>query len=138
MSLAALADAASIAQHPTGDILVFLTGREEIDRCLQQISDYQHRCVGPWPSLQKLTDVAHSLRLPQGAPLIKAYPLHSGLSTESQIAVFEPAPPRTRKVIVSTNVAEASVTIDGIKFVVDSGLVKVRSLYTFILTTRRH
>ncbi|GAA5996462.1 uncharacterized protein JCM10292_007626 [Rhodotorula paludigena] len=95
-------------KHPTGDILVFLTGREEIDRCLQQISDYQHR-------------------LPQGAPLIKAYPLHSGLSTESQIAVFEPAPPRTRKVIVSTNVAEASVTIDGIKFVVDSGLVKLRS-----------
>ncbi|GJN88407.1 hypothetical protein Rhopal_001373-T1 [Rhodotorula paludigena] len=70
---------------------------------------------------------ASAALLPQGAPLIKAYPLHSGLSTESQIAVFEPAPPRTRKVIVSTNVAEASVTIDGIKFVVDSGLVKLRS-----------
>ncbi|BGP06196.1 hypothetical protein JCM10049v2_002015 [Rhodotorula toruloides] len=95
-------------KHPVGDILVFLTGRDEIDRCLQQIADYQHR-------------------LPQGAPLIKAFPLHSGLSTESQIAVFEPPSPRTRKVIVSTNIAEASVTIDGIKFVVDSGLVKLRS-----------
>ncbi|BGP46208.1 hypothetical protein JCM10450v2_002048 [Rhodotorula kratochvilovae] len=95
-------------KHPVGDILVFLTGRDEIDRCLQQIADYQHR-------------------LPQGAPAIKAYPLHSGLSTESQIAVFEPPPPRTRKVIVSTNIAEASVTIDGIKFVVDSGLVKLRA-----------
>ncbi|GAA5876533.1 hypothetical protein JCM8547_009418 [Rhodosporidiobolus lusitaniae] len=95
-------------KQPAGDILVFLTGREEIDRCLQQISDYQHR-------------------LPQGAPAIKALPLHSGLSTEAQISVFEPAPPRARKVIVSTNVAEASVTIDGIKYVVDSGLVKLRS-----------
>lgn len=66
-----------------------------------------------------------SCRLPQGAPVLKALPLHSGLSTESQIAVFEPPPPRTRKVIVSTNVAEASVTIDGVKYVVDSGLVKV-------------
>ncbi|GAA5951810.1 hypothetical protein JCM8115_005246 [Rhodotorula mucilaginosa] len=95
-------------KQPPGDILVFLTGRDDIDRCLQHISDYQHR-------------------LPQGAPLIKALPLHSGLSTESQIAVFEPAPPRTRKAIVSTNVAEASVTIDGVKYVVDSGLVKLRS-----------
>lgn len=43
------------------------------------------------------------------------------------MAVFDPAPPRTRKVIVSTNVAEASITIEGIKYVVDSGLVKLRS-----------
>lgn len=78
-------------------------------------------------------DLAHRRRLPQGAPLIKAYPLHSGLSTESQIAVFEPAPPRTRKVIVSTNIAEASVTIDGIKYVVDSGLVKVRANFSLCL-----
>ncbi|BGP14033.1 hypothetical protein JCM10213_005618 [Rhodosporidiobolus nylandii] len=95
-------------KHPAGDILVFLTGREEIDRCLQQMPDYTHR-------------------LPSGAPALKALPLHSGLSTEAQISVFEPAPPRTRKVVVSTNVAEASVTIDGIKYVVDSGLVKLRS-----------
>ncbi|GAA5907970.1 hypothetical protein JCM5296_000774 [Sporobolomyces johnsonii] len=95
-------------KHPPGDILVFLTGREEIDRCLQHIADYLHR-------------------LPQGSPALKAFPLHSGLSTEAQMAVFEPPPPRTRKVIVSTNVAEASVTIDGIKYVVDSGLVKLRS-----------
>ncbi|GAA5965435.1 hypothetical protein JCM21900_001889 [Sporobolomyces salmonicolor] len=95
-------------QQPPGDILVFLTGREEIDRCLQHIADGLHR-------------------LPQGSPALKAFPLHSGLSTEAQMAVFEPPPPRTRKVIVSTNVAEASVTIDGIKYVVDSGLVKLRS-----------
>lgn len=43
------------------------------------------------------------------------------------MAVFEPAPPCSRKVILSTNVAEASVTIEGIKYVVDSGLVKLKS-----------
>ncbi|KZT66720.1 P-loop containing nucleoside triphosphate hydrolase protein [Daedalea quercina L-15889] len=53
--------------------------------------------------------------------------LHAGLSTEEQLAVFEPAERGSRKVIVSTNIAEASVTIDGIKFVVDSGFVKIRT-----------
>ncbi|SCV69095.1 BQ2448_2115 [Microbotryum intermedium] len=94
-------------KYPPGDILVFLTGREEIDRCLQQLADNMNR-------------------MPSGSADLRALPLHSGLSTESQMAVFDPPPPRTRKVIVSTNVAEASVTIDGIKYVVDSGLVKVR------------
>ncbi|GAA5900695.1 uncharacterized protein JCM6883_002924 [Sporobolomyces salmoneus] len=95
-------------KHPQGDILVFLTGREEIDRCLQMISDYLHR-------------------LPQGSPPLSFLPLHSGLSTEAQLAAFEPPARGSRKVIVSTNVAEASVTIEGIKFVVDSGLVKLKS-----------
>ncbi|GAA5953837.1 hypothetical protein JCM3765_000665 [Sporobolomyces pararoseus] len=95
-------------KHPQGDILVFLTGREEIDRCLQMISDYLHR-------------------LPQGSPPLSFLPLHSGLSTEAQLAAFEPPPRGTRKVVVSTNVAEASVTIEGIRFVVDSGLVKLKS-----------
>jgi ATP-dependent RNA helicase DDX35 len=53
-------------------------------------------------------------------------PLHAGLSTEEQLRVFQPAERGTRKVIISTNIAEASVTIDGIKFVVDSGFVKAR------------
>jgi len=52
-------------------------------------------------------------------------PLYAGLPSDQQLAVFEPAPENSRKVIVSTNVAEASVTIDGIVYVVDSGFVKV-------------
>lgn len=56
-------------------------------------------------------------------------PLHAGLSTEEQLRIFEAAERGTRKVIVSTNIAEASVTIDGIKFVVDPGFVKA---WTFI------
>ncbi|KAJ3881529.1 P-loop containing nucleoside triphosphate hydrolase protein [Lentinula edodes] len=59
-------------------------------------------------------------------PILVPLPLHAGLTTEEQLAVFEPAQRGTRKVIVSTNIAEASVTIEGIKFVIDSGFVKIR------------
>ena len=73
-------------------------------------------------------DLRTARRLPMGASELLPLGLHSGLTTEMQMAVFDPPPPRTRKVILSTNVAEASVTIEGIKYVVDSGLVKVRHL----------
>jgi len=42
-----------------------------------------------------------------------------------QMQVFEPSPPDSRKVVVATNIAEASITIEGVKFVVDCGFVKV-------------
>lgn len=52
--------------------------------------------------------------------------LHAGLTTDEQLQVFVPGERGTRKVIVSTNIAEASVTIEGVKFVVDCGFVKIR------------
>ena len=51
-------------------------------------------------------------------------PLHSGLSIVDQEKVFDIAPPGLRKCIISTNIAETSVTIDGIRFIIDSGKVK--------------
>lgn len=95
-------------QEGEGDILVFLTGREEIDTALQLISE---RVATLHPKAQALL------------PL----PLYSGLTTDQQMYVFEPAPENTRKVIVSTNIAEASVTIDGIVYVVDCGFAKLRA-----------
>lgn len=91
-----------------GDILVFLTGREEIDQAVQAIAE-------------------RAGDLPRGSQSIMALPLYAGLSTEQQMYVFEEAPENTRKVIVSTNIAEASVTIDGIVYVIDSGFVKLRA-----------
>ncbi|KAL8854692.1 MAG: hypothetical protein Q9221_000474 [Calogaya cf. arnoldii] len=91
-----------------GDILVFMTGREEIDTTIQMI-----------------TGGAASLH-PKAASIL-ALPLYAGLSTEQQLYVFEPAPDHTRKVIVSTNLAEASVTVQGCVFVVDCGFVKLRA-----------
>src|SRR5258708_5089425 len=60
-------------------------------------------------------------------------PLHAGLSTVDQLAIFHPSPPGSRKVVVATNIAEASVTIDGVKWVVDCGFVKVRTIPEIIL-----
>ena len=95
-------------QEADGDILVFLTGREEIDRAVQLLSE---RAATLHPKTQALQ------------PL----PLFAGLTTEEQMYVFEPAAEHTRKVIFSTNIAEASVTIDGIVYVIDTGFVKLRA-----------
>ncbi|OBT75854.1 ATP-dependent RNA helicase DDX35 [Pseudogymnoascus sp. 05NY08] len=95
-------------KEPEGDILVFLTGREEIDKAVQAISE-------------------RSAQLHPRADTMMPLPLYAGLSTDQQMYVFEPAPENTRKVIFSTNIAEASVTIDGIIYVVDSGFVKFRA-----------
>ncbi|KAH5246694.1 hypothetical protein HBI42_133680 [Parastagonospora nodorum] len=91
-----------------GDILVFLTGREEIDDAIDLLGD---RIADMSSKQQKLLTL----------------PLYAGLSTEEQMFVFQKAPTNTRKVILSTNIAEASVTIDHIVYVIDSGYVKLRT-----------
>lgn len=95
-------------KEPDGDILVFLTGREEIDAAIQAISE-------------------RAAQLHPRAQTILPLPLYAGLSTEQQMYVFEDAPENTRKVIFSTNIAEASITIEGIIYVVDCGFVKLRA-----------
>ena len=95
------------ASEPEGDILLFLTGREEIDNAVQLIAE-------------------RSQDLHPKSAALMPLPLFAGLTSEQQLYVFEPAPENTRKVIVSTNIAEASVTIDGIVYVIDCGFVKLR------------
>ncbi|KAH6950611.1 P-loop containing nucleoside triphosphate hydrolase protein [Fusarium avenaceum] len=95
-------------QEGEGDILVFLTGREEIDNAIQAVSERLMDLNPKYGSLMPL-------------------PLYAGLSTEQQMYVFDKPSEGTRKVVFSTNIAEASVTIDGIVFVVDSGFVKLRA-----------
>ncbi|KAJ5880631.1 ATP-dependent RNA helicase DHX35 [Penicillium subrubescens] len=95
-------------QESEGDVLLFLTGREEIDRAIQLISE-------------------RAANLNPNAPSLLTLPLYAGLTTDQQMYVFEPAPENTRKVIVSTNIAEASVTIDGIVYVIDCGFAKLRA-----------
>ena len=57
---------------------------------------------------------------------ILIYPLFAGLNIDRQLDVFTPTPHNKRKIIVSTNIAEASVTIDNIAFVIDSCFVKLK------------
>lgn len=96
------------SQEGEGDILVFLTGREEIDYCVQAVSE-------------------RALDLDSRVDKIMALPLYAGLSTEQQMYVFDKPSENTRKVVFSTNIAEASVTIDGIVHVIDCGFVKQRA-----------
>ncbi|EMS49798.1 putative pre-mRNA-splicing factor ATP-dependent RNA helicase [Triticum urartu] len=92
--------------QPEGDILLFLTGQEEID----------HACN----SLHERMKV-----LGNDVPELLVNPVYSALPTEMQSKIFEPAPPGKRKVVVATNIAEASITIDGIYYVVDPGFAKL-------------
>lgn len=94
--------------EPPGDILLFLTGQEEIDTACQILED----------RMKKLGDEA-----PELIPL----PVYSALPSELQTRIFEPAPPGARKVVIATNIAEASLTIDGIYYVVDPGFAKVKA-----------
>lgn len=98
--------------EPEGDILVFLTGREEIDTLMQLIAD-------------------RGLTSPDSTVKLLSYPLYAGLPTEQQMYVFEPTPEHTRKVICATNIAEASVTIEGIVYVIDVGYSKLRAFNPF-------
>lgn len=88
-----------------GDILVFLTGQDEIETMQESIEEACER-LG---SLVKKLIVC---------------PIYANLPSELQSKIFEPTPPDCRKVVLATNIAETSITIDGIAYVIDPGYVK--------------
>lgn len=91
--------------EPSGDILVFLTGQEEIDTSCEILFE-RMKALGP------------------SVPELIILPVYSALPSEMQTKIFEPTPAGSRKVILATNIAETSITIDGIYYVVDPGFVK--------------
>ncbi|XP_044494910.1 probable pre-mRNA-splicing factor ATP-dependent RNA helicase DEAH9 isoform X1 [Mangifera indica] len=94
-------------QEPPGDILVFLTGQDDIDT-----------------AVHLLTEEARTNRKNSSGLII--LPLYSGLSRAEQELVFSPTSRGKRKVVISTNIAETSLTLEGIVYVVDSGFSKQR------------
>ncbi|KAK3922630.1 Pre-mRNA-splicing factor ATP-dependent RNA helicase DHX16 [Frankliniella fusca] len=93
------------ATQPLGDILVFLTGQEEIETC-QEILQERVKRLG-----SKLKELL-------------ILPVYSNLPSEMQAKIFEPTPPGARKVVLATNIAETSLTIDNIIYVIDPGFCK--------------
>lgn len=94
--------------QPLGDILVFFTGQEEIETA-EEILKHRTRGLG--------TKIAELI----------ICPIYANLPTELQAKIFEPTPEGARKVVLATNIAETSLTIDGIKYVIDPGFCKMKS-----------
>ena len=99
-----------------GDILLFLTGQDEIEDACRKIKIEADDLIN---------------RDPDAVGPLVCIPLYSSLSSRQQERIFDPPPPRRkpdgpagRKVIVATNIAETSLTIDGIVYVVDPGFSK--------------
>ena len=86
----------------SGSLLVFLPGQAEIRRVNQQLAD----------ALGSRSDIL-------------LCPLHGELDLTAQRAAIEPAPKGLRKVVLATNIAETSLTIDGVRVVIDAGLARV-------------
>ena len=97
-----------LSQPLSGDILVFLTGQEEIEAVNET-----------------LTHITKALGT-KISELVLA-PIYASLPSEMQSKIFSPTPRGARKCVLATNIAETSITIDGIIYVIDPGLVKQKS-----------
>ncbi|XP_043723741.1 probable pre-mRNA-splicing factor ATP-dependent RNA helicase DEAH4 isoform X1 [Telopea speciosissima] len=95
-------------REPEGDVLIFMTGQDDIEKLVK-----------------KLEERVQSLE--EGSCMdAVVLPLHGSLPPEMQVRVFNRAPPNCRRFIVATNIAETSLTVDGVVYVIDSGYVKQR------------
>ncbi|PIO54518.1 helicase protein, partial [Teladorsagia circumcincta] len=93
-------------EEPLSDhFLVFLTGREEIECAVKKLKELNEHFTSP----------------------IYPVPLFAAMSSVAQMKAFEPPPESHRKVVLATNIAETSLTIPGIRVVIDSGKVKTRT-----------
>ena len=93
--------------YPPGDILVFMTGQEDVEAT----------CAAVAERLGALGD---------GVPPLLLLPMYSQLPADLQAKIFECAAHEQRKCVVSTNVAETSLTVDGVRYVVDCGYCKLK------------
>ncbi|GAO47206.1 hypothetical protein G7K_1416-t1 [Saitoella complicata NRRL Y-17804] len=91
--------------QPKGDILVFLTGQDEIDAAAENLMETAKKLGGKIGELM-------------------ICPIYANLPSELQARIFEPTPEGARKVVLATNIAETSITIDGVVYVIDPGFVK--------------
>ncbi|WZZ45797.1 hypothetical protein YC2023_042056 [Brassica napus] len=97
-------------REPEGDILIFMTGQDDIEKLVSKLEE-KVRSLAEGSCMDAII-----------------YPLHGSLPPEMQVTVrvFSPPPPNCRRFIVATNIAETSLTVDGVVYVIDSGYVKQR------------
>ena len=96
-----------------GDILVFLPGQAEIERCFELLNNSQHLN----------TSTPHHLN-PSPPQHLTIHPLYGNLSPEDQHRAIAPSAPGERKIVIATPIAETSITIEGVRVVIDAGLCR--------------
>ena len=97
-----------ISQPLDGDVLLFLTGQEEIETA-NEILAHRSKVLG-----NKIAELI-------------LCPIYANLPSDQQAKIFEDTPKKARKVVLATNIAETSLTINGIKYVIDTGFNKETS-----------
>ncbi|XP_034251068.1 pre-mRNA-splicing factor ATP-dependent RNA helicase PRP16 [Thrips palmi] len=104
---AAVKQALQIHLQPTvGDILIFMPGQEDIEVTCEVLAE-------------RLGEL-------ENAPALSILPIYSQLPSDLQAKIFQKSPENIRKCVVATNIAETSLTVDGIIFVVDAGYCKLK------------
>lgn len=96
-----------------GDVLVFLTGQETVESLLHLVQSWS-------------ATMAKDVQLSKTLPKLLVLPLYAALPSDLQQRVFQPTPKFTRKIILATNIAETSITVPGIRHVIDTGKAKQR------------
>ena len=116
-----------------GDILVFLPGQAEIERCFELLSNSQHLTTsGGALASARLLPLARARSAPTTSQPITTttphhltiHPLYGNLSPENQRRAIAPSAPGERKIVIATPIAETSITIEGVRVVIDSGLCR--------------
>ena len=112
-----------------GDILVFLPGQAEIERCFELLSKSQH--LNPSTSQPITTTPSQHLNTSPSQPIntstsqhLTIHPLYGNLSPEDQRRAIAPSAPGERKIVIATPIAETSITIEGVRVVIDAGLCR--------------
>ena len=112
-----------------GDILVFLPGQAEIERCYELLSKSQHFTASPSQPIN--TSTHQHLNTTTSQPIttttphhLTIHPLYGNLSPEDQRRAIAPSAPGERKIVIATPIAETSITIEGVRVVIDAGLCR--------------
>ena len=128
--IAAAAASTTIAAYKKndGDILVFLPGQAEIERCYELLSKSQHFTASPSQPINTSTHQHLTTSTSQPTTTtphhLTIHPLYGNLSPEDQRRAIAPSAPGERKIVIATPIAETSITIEGVRVVIDAGLCR--------------
>ena len=112
-----------IHKREMGHVLLFLPGQYEIEKAVRMIEEWyeRERFSSRDHSSSSQKHSSHADNSHTNIPKLRVFPLYAALPAEQQAEVFKPVPNDVRKVVVCTNIAETSVTVPGIRFVIDPG-----------------